>query len=88
MADEYTVGVHRVPNRTDGVVSLHVGPSFVLLSPDEVRALAIQMMSQATGQEIADLQVMLRAPEQGEYKWTKLQHPLQRTTPASQEASQ
>ena len=39
-----TVAVGRVPNRTDGLVSLHVGPQYVLLSPKEVRALYAQLL--------------------------------------------
>lgn len=38
--EEHTVAVGPVPNRSDGLLSLHVGPSHVLISQDEADRLA------------------------------------------------
>lgn len=43
--EQYTVAVGRVPNRSDGVMTLHVGPCWVMLSPGEARKLSGDLLS-------------------------------------------
>lgn len=40
-----TVAVGLVPGRVDGMASLHVGGSYILLTPDELRKLARDMIA-------------------------------------------
>lgn len=36
---EHTIAIGLVPHRGDGAISLHVGPSFVLLKPNDIESL-------------------------------------------------
>jgi hypothetical protein len=47
MAEEYAIAVGVVPSRDDGMLSLHVGPSWTLLKPDEACALACSLTTMA-----------------------------------------
>lgn len=47
-----TVGIGPVTNRTDGLISLHVGNSYVMLSPDEAKRLSADLASLALGARV------------------------------------
>lgn len=51
------IAVGKVPWRTDGVISLHVGDTFILLMPDEARNLATELLSKSAAPDRTATQV-------------------------------
>ena len=61
MAEQTTIAAFLVPNRDDGLISLHIGPSWVLLSPDEANAVARTLAMLAAASQKPETPEFLRS---------------------------